>query len=125
MQPDLRPGQHLEKFIQTARAARQRAQSASAFMNMTFLRSCIVSVMTRVVEIALADLQRQEMDQDDTQRGAALPPARRARDFAHQTDITSAINQPPACRRNRIPRGPCGRLMHRIIPRARATKYAY
>ncbi len=48
MQSDLRPCQHFKEFVQRPRTAGSTAM-ASEFMNITFLRSCMSSVMTNCV----------------------------------------------------------------------------
>ena len=76
------------------------ATIASAFMNMTFLRSCMVSVTTASARWRPRGLARDEVRRDDAERAAAGGGGR-ARDRAHQPDVAGAVDQAKAGGRER------------------------
>ena len=75
---------------------------ASAFMNMTFLRSCMVSVTTTRARSRRAPLAGDEVGGHDAE-GLAAGGHGGAGDRAHQADVAGAVDEAEARRR----RAPC------------------
>ena len=98
---------------------------ASAFMNMTFLRSCMVSVTTTRGEVAAGGASRATRCAGTTPR-VSPPAAMAARgDRAHQADVAGAVDEAEARPGQRRAELGGGGGVGRVAAGARAAEHAH